>query len=1343
MKQRRFALVSALAAAASAFLFVGAGVPASESTNLRAAVVHDKLLEQVQANPTGGVTAVVTTWGRDGLDDVTKLGVTGLRLKVLPMVITPSLTQAQLEKLQASPAVRSVWPEQKYETYMEDSTWITKARYVWSSSSSGPDSHRGFNVTGAGIELAMIDTGFDGLHEDGDNLIEFCDSILSLNGVRQEVVCTPWVSTLNAAPALGTCGALYPGPSNTGPGPTTATPGCANKARGDSHDVDVSHGSHVGGTILGTGHASGGKAFNHSTIGMAPDAKFRAYKAGTAVLLNTWTLAAYDDMTYKKEIGYSKVIAVNNSWGGGDGANYDPSDPQSIATKRAYQAGIVSVFAAGNSGPEHDTLSAQCVDPYVVCVAASTKPDSVVAFSSKGRPSQPSDTNRDGFICPQAPECATNDLDDDVQPDNHDRLLGQKLELGLYRPALTAPGVAINSIRGFAVNLGDPTSAFCREDDVLNTNRNCYVAAQGTSMATPHVTGAIGLIGQVLKQQGRNLKSSNLSRDIIDILERSANTSKLPGWESEEQGAGRLDVHQAIRYAKGLINLRRPNFGYPTPPYQTGQHPGTPKATGVQAGPADRFYAEDGCTTPFSWSASPPTPGDIDGPPAAPSVGYGQHFIEVPKNTDRLRITGTWNTGDNFYLRLWRPGVNPDNEAATPDAGPNNSGRPSAFHQSRVFADQEATGLVFTGNSRFVEVRAPEEDNVGPRGQGQPPTEGPADTPSSLPAGTWILRVYHRAGTLTNADDCLLPLTQENPKRTGLRYHLQVELPGVTYRPSVKIDTPLTATQTQRFVEINGRAGYPPHTSKPTGAEETTAPPLGNVGRSWEGITNWEVPGSSQTGGTGPSVPTVDLYMHGNTEEGCSGNGEADVIGCNGPFLIPKSTLSTSLTGAAFWRTGIDDEVFDGTNDRNIHDPNWTWCLAPGGPGDGCPTTTEPGIPAGTQTVSGPMTVEWWAQCSACGGIISADWFIRVWADNVLKFQQRVTATPATLGQPDRLVETVTLPTFTATQRIVVQIDPVYVDSQTITNIYYDHEASPLCNGGRCDSVVRMPATAGTGGNGGGNQPPATPENVRVTDLPANPPNLHPYPSSQTFKGLRVAWDGTSTAGWEVRKSTDPLFPGGGQRITGPFTLCTSPQAPTPNQPPGHDRSGVCYTDTNVSYGTVYYYRVVRVEGNQRSANSEIAYGMPTKFDRQVKLKVDRLYGPQYWEYALLSPSPTPPDTENAGTSWKFYWDTLELTSTTFAGFPAGPFTTVAGAGGAHLVFARSFTQGIGSAKDGKAAKLDDDGGGGTPPPDGGCPDDDDGDGDDDEDDGDSDDDGDDRDDDCEDDDDDEEEDDD
>ena len=66
-----------------------------------------------------------------------------------------------------------------------------------------------------------------------------------------------------------------------------------------------------------------------------------------------------------------------------------------------------------------------------------------------------------------------------------------------------------------------------------------------------------------------------------------------------------------------------------------------------------------------------------------------------------------------------------------------------------------------------------------------------------------------------------------------------------------------------------------------------------------------------------------------------------------------------------------------------------------------------------------------------------------------------------------------------------------------------------------------------------------------------------------------------------------------------------------------------------------------------RSSGSEIAYGMPTKFDRQVKVRVDTLYGPQMWQNALGGQSPTPPDTENNGTTWSFAWDTQELVNGT------------------------------------------------------------------------------------------------
>jgi serine protease AprX len=1232
---RRGAIALAATLIAVSALLGGSSARADEAAfTPRGVTVEPGLLQRLTENPTQGVEAVVTTWRRDGLDDAASV-VVGARLRALPMILTESLTLAQLQQLRAMPAVRSVYPNTQYELLMEDTTWITKARYVWSS--SNPGGPQGFGITGAGVELAVIDTGIDGGHEDTDNLVEFCETTGAVLGTRMEVLCSPF------DPASG----------NAGPA------GLTNTARGDSTDDD-GHGSHVSGTVAGTGHASGGTANTHSTIGMSPHAKLRVYSANVGpALANFEILAAFDDLTWKKENGFNEVVAVNNSWGGGGGSNYDPEDPQSIAFKRAYDAGILPVFAAGNSGYEHDTLGAQCVSPWVACVAASTKPDSIVMFSSRGRPSQPTDTNRDGVIN------AT-----DVEPDNHDRRLAQALDLGVYRPTLAAPGVNINSISA--------NSAGCREILTM-AHTGCYEQLNGTSMASPHVTGAVGLIVQAYRQGHGG--DTPTPAQIIDILERSANTTKLPGWESEEQGAGRLDVHQAVRYARGVVNLPRPNFGHPTPPYVPNQYP---KGS---VGPAT--FA--GCTAAGSWSAQ--------GTDAAPR--YGQHFITIAPKTERLRITVRWNELANHYVLLWRPGINPN--ANTNPAGP-----------TRAFADNEATGLLgegnipFLGPERVIEVRSPE-------------------------AGTWTMRVYNRVPDAAT-DGC--GTTQETPQvaeRTppdGHDYEVWVEKPLVTHQPSVSIDSP-TGSTTGRFVTVQGRAGYPPHAADP--------PPLLNTGHSWEGVTNWEVPGSSGDtgdGGGGEPPPGEDtrpvLYFHtgvpGNADPGCTGQGNVDVsiVGC-GPYLIESTMLST-LAPSKF---GPVSPLVDGVADRNIYDPNFTWCLAIG---PSCPAVHSPG----PKTISGPLTVEWWGSTNpACtiGGLFTMGWTIRVWADGALKFESgRIEQTPTVCNVPSRLKAVVFVPTMTAQQRFVVQVDANTVDvDQESTFVWYDSQgtAASLCTDRRgtgdpasglmtptCDSLVKMPV--GTGGGGGGN---TVPQNVRVTDLPAGAP----YPAAPQTPALRVAWDSVQGATqYEVYRSTSPTSLGT-RVFRGAGTPCTSPEAPgnEPDSPPGHDRSGLCFTNTGGSLLTTYYYRVLtrNPTTGERSTPSNIAYGTPTRYDRQVRLRVDRLYGPQHWEFALVSPSPTPSDTTNSGTSWKFLWDTLELSA------------------GSHDLFARSFTQGIGSEKAPKTLGNDVDPPPPPPPP--GCPDDDDGDHDDDEDDGDHEDDGDDEDDDCEDDDDHEEDDDD
>jgi serine protease AprX len=1200
----------------------------------RPAVVDRVLVQQLARSKTGRVQAIITMWNRAGLADVQRLGIRGTRLNLLPMVLVNDLTAQQLEQLRRLPGVRSVWANRKHTLEMEDTTWITKARYVWEGRLflNPTPANASLAVKGDGVEIAVIDTGIDGKHEDADNLYEFCETTLAVSGLASEVRCSPTPTPPPTTPISPSPGAPTTPCSSPLPG--------SNNPRIDSTDGEGGggHGTHVSGTIAGSGDASGGMAGTHSTIGMAPGAKLRVYSANVGpALANFQILSAYDDMTCKKLKGLNNVVATSNSFGGGDGANYSPDDPSEIAVKRAYDAGILSVYAAGNSGPEHNTLSSNCVSPWVVCVAASTKLDGVVGFSSRGRPSELADTNRNGRIGQPGGVAATdenptgNTDQGDIAPDNHDRRLGQVLGIGLYRPSVTAPGVNVNSMDAQF----DDSPTTCLEDDLVGEdgNRgpnastspaNCYVPFNGTSMATPHVSGLVALIVEAYrKTHGGATPNSGV---ITEILERSSNVTKLPGYESEEQGAGRIDAIRAVRFAREYPSGLPPaNLGTPSPPYVAGNSP----FQTAQQGPS-----QTGCTLPGSYSTGITNPVDSPGadqPPIVAATGFGQHFITVPPKTERMRITVSWpeHPGANLYARLFRPGHNPANETMPP--GPN-----------RVFPEQEAVGLADTGailgQQRFLDIRAPEETNDS-EGAGPPP---------ALPSGRWVLRIYHRVGGAP------LPCTgaHESPDYAvapAYNYNLKIELPLAEQAPTVAITGPAAnSTISQRFTQLNGTAAYP---------------------TPWEGVTYWNVPG---TGGGGASGPTTEpmpdnrpvLYLHGNphnvgepSELGpppCTGDGRADLLACGGPFLIPSSTLFTGA--AASWKPPISPLV-DGTADRNIYDPNWVWCLATG---PDCPALPT-GAPArrGPTTVRGPMTVEWWATTNAGAGVFTMGWTIRLWADGRLAFESgRVEETPLAPGVPSRLEAVVNLPQIRAEQRFVLHIDvnPIDVD-QNLTQIYYD-STLPCVAGvttGPCDSLVRMPV----GNTGGGTFEPETtgPQNVRVTDVNGKAP-----PGSTTLQnGLRVAWDAVQGAtSYQVFRGTSPNFTLGTPIATVPSSAtCTSPNVPSW---PTASRAGVCYNDTSATaVGTTYYYRVKAVTSAGASQASLLAYGIPTAFDRQVKLKVDRIYGPLQWEYATVF---------SDGALWYYFWDTLELS--------AGP----------HPFFARSFTQGIGSTKANRSVTL-------------------------------------------------------
>jgi hypothetical protein len=194
------------------------------------------------------------------------------------------------------------------------------------------------------------------------------------------------------------------------------------------------------------------------------------------------------------------------------------------------------------------------------------------------------------------------------------------------------------------------------------------------------------------------------------------------------------------------------------------------------------------------------------------------------------------------------------------------------------------------------------------------------------------------------------------------------------------------------------------------------------------------------------ATPTT-LYFHGNLTDdaGCSGVGNADGVLCGGPFMLPKSSLGSLIS--AHWN--VPGNLVDGTTDQNITDPNWIWNVS------------------SPITIGGDMTVNWWASCGACGQdpFFSSDWIIRLWADGTKVYEQQVTnLTPLILPNiPEELTTTVTVPTITANSKLVLHIDPVFIDPQATTRIYYDSQ-SP-CPGSQvnepCDSHVVIPLQPG------------------------------------------------------------------------------------------------------------------------------------------------------------------------------------------------------------------------------------------------------------------------------------------
>jgi serine protease AprX len=269
---------------------------------------------------------------------------------------------------------------------------------------------------------------------------------------------------------------------------------------------DYGHGTHVAGIIAGKSDDTNG-----GPRGIAPRANLIVLKAlnagGGGYTSNV--IAAVDYAIAKRDIYNIRVINLSVAAGVYESYN---TDPLALAAKRAVDAGIVVVAAAGNLGlnaqgaPQPGGITSPGNAPWVLTVGAcndmgtADRNDDVVApFSSRGPSS----------------------IDGEAKPD------------------LVAPGVGIESI-------ADPASAlFALHGRSQDGGGGDGVGAphlrlSGTSMAAPVVTGTIALMLQA---------NPTLDPGAVKyILQTSA--EKKSRYDQFTQGAGFLDARAAVQLAQ-------------------------------------------------------------------------------------------------------------------------------------------------------------------------------------------------------------------------------------------------------------------------------------------------------------------------------------------------------------------------------------------------------------------------------------------------------------------------------------------------------------------------------------------------------------------------------------------------------------------------------------------------------------------------------------------------------------------------------------------------------------------------------------------------------------------------
>lgn len=236
------------------------------------------------------------------------------------------------------------------------------------------------------------------------------------------------------------------------------------------------HGTHVTGSIVG--------APPGEVTGVAPDAEWIAAKVlnDSGVGAASWIHEGFEWMLAPGGDPAAAPHVVNNSWGN----NLSNSDEFWDDVAAWVTAGIVPVFANGNAGPGTGTVGSPASFPHSIGVGATDNQGRVAFFSSRGP------------------------------------VVWDGVEY--TKPDISAPGYQVRSTVPFE----------------LDADGDGYATASGTSMATPHVTGAVALMLSA---------APDLTVDAVrDALAETASGGTQVAALPNAYGAGIVDAYAAVTH---------------------------------------------------------------------------------------------------------------------------------------------------------------------------------------------------------------------------------------------------------------------------------------------------------------------------------------------------------------------------------------------------------------------------------------------------------------------------------------------------------------------------------------------------------------------------------------------------------------------------------------------------------------------------------------------------------------------------------------------------------------------------------------------------------------------------